>query len=66
MHSGHIYAGKVPASTTLQAGQRVTRKKTCEGGTVIEADAVQIQIKWDRGRTSYYRRGKDSDALAAE
>ena len=39
-----------------QAGQRVVRIKGDEEGTIVEADG-QIKVKWDRGRTSYYRRG---------
>jgi hypothetical protein len=42
-----------PAS--LRKGQRVSRKDSEEEGTVVEADGG-IKVKWDRGRTSYYRR----------
>ncbi|RWL42093.1 MAG: hypothetical protein EOR60_27110 [Mesorhizobium sp.] len=58
----HMHA---PASTTLQLGQRVIRKDSPEGGTVMETTSTQIKIKWDRGRTSYYRRGAEGNVLAA-
>ena len=38
-------------------GRRVARKKTEELGTVIENDG-SIKVKWDNGRTSYYRHGE--------
>jgi hypothetical protein len=37
-------------------GQRVARKDTDEQGTIVHADG-EIKVKWDGGRTSYYRRG---------
>ncbi|MGB3899491.1 MAG: hypothetical protein WA973_13155 [Mesorhizobium sp.] len=49
------------ASNTLEIGQRVVTKDTAEGGTVVEANKHQIKVKWDRGRTSYYRRGRDGN-----
>ena len=42
---------------TLRAEQRVCRKTTDELGTVVEADG-EIKVKWDSGRTSYFRRGQ--------
>ncbi|RVD55664.1 hypothetical protein EN828_27250 [Mesorhizobium sp. M2D.F.Ca.ET.185.01.1.1] len=54
-----------PASSTLQLGQRVVRKDSPEGGTVVETTANQIKVKWDRGRTSYYSRGAEGNVLAA-
>jgi hypothetical protein len=44
-------------SRTLQRGQRVSRKDTEEHGTVVEADG-HVNVKWDGGRTSYFRRGR--------
>jgi hypothetical protein len=38
-----------------QVGQRVARIDGDEMGTVIEVDQGVIKVKWDRGRTSYYR-----------
>jgi hypothetical protein len=49
----------------LQLGQRVIRKDSPEGGTVVETTGTQIKVKWDRGRTSYYRRGAEGNVLAA-
>lgn len=40
-----------------RAGQRVSRKDSEELGTVLEANG-EIKVKWDGGRTSYFRRGK--------
>ena len=54
-----------PASRTLQLGQRVIRKDTTEGGTVVAADAKEIKVKWDRGKTSFYRRGAQGNVLHA-
>ena len=39
----------------LREGQRVCRMTTDELGTVVEADG-KIKVKWDGGRTSYFRR----------
>ena len=53
--------GKTPQQTsdaeTLRIGQRVCRMTTDEQGTVTEADG-EIKVKWDGGRTSYFRRGQ--------
>jgi hypothetical protein len=38
-------------------GQRVSRKDTQELGTVIENNG-SIKVKWDAGRTSYFRHGE--------
>jgi hypothetical protein len=38
-----------------RAGQRVSRKDTEELGTIVEANG-KIKVKWDGGRTSYFRR----------
>jgi hypothetical protein len=37
------------------AGQRVARVDSCHLGTIVEANG-EIKVKWDDGRTSYYRR----------
>jgi hypothetical protein len=37
-----------------RVGQRVSRKDSRQLGTVIEKDGT-IKVKWDDGRTSYYR-----------
>ena len=43
-----------------RVGQRVSRKDTEEQGIISEANN-QIKVKWDRGRTSYYRRNTPAD-----
>lgn len=54
-----------PATATLKLGQRVVRKRGIENGTVVEATDTQIKVKWDRGATSYFRRGREGDVLHA-
>jgi hypothetical protein len=44
----------------LQVGQRVSRKNTDELGTVTEANG-RVKVKWDSGRTSYFRRLKSAN-----
>lgn len=46
-----------PASTDLQIGRRVVRGNSAERGIVVEATEQEIKVKWDRGATSYFRRG---------
>jgi hypothetical protein len=43
-------------SITWQTGQRVARKNSDTQGTIVEADG-EVKVKWDDGKTSYYRRG---------
>jgi hypothetical protein len=57
---------RLAETSTLKLGQRVTRKDTTEGGTVVEADSRRIKVKWDGGATSYYRRGRDGNVVAAK
>ena len=40
---------------TWRVGARVIRSDTEKFGTIVEADG-EIKVKWDDGRTSYYRR----------
>jgi hypothetical protein len=49
----------------LRAGQRVSRKTTDELGTIVEADG-EIKVKWDSGRTSYFRRGQAANVRSTE
>jgi photosystem II stability/assembly factor-like uncharacterized protein len=42
---------------TWPVGQRVSRKDTEELGTVIGNNG-SIKVKWDAGRTSYFRHGE--------
>ncbi len=44
-------------AATLHVGQRVCRKATDEFGTVTESNG-KVGVKWDNGRTSYFRRDK--------
>ena len=49
----------------LKRGQRVRRKNADESGTVIEADG-EIKVKWDGGRTSYFRRDQQANVRLEE
>jgi hypothetical protein len=49
----------------LRRGQRVSRIDTEELGTVVEADG-EIKVKWDGGRTSYFRRDKPANVTPKE
>jgi len=49
----------------LKRGQRVRRKNADESGTVIEADG-EIKVKWDGGRTSYFRRDRQANVRLKE
>jgi hypothetical protein len=50
-----IHAG-IANRSTWQVGQRVSRKNTAEFGTVVKING-SIKVKWDGGRTSYFRHG---------
>jgi len=41
--------------TSWKVGQRVAHKNTKELGIITETDGA-IKVKWDGGRTSYFRR----------
>ncbi len=43
-----------------RVGVRVIRNDTEEFGTIVDADG-EIKVKWDGGRTSYYRRQAPTD-----
>lgn len=49
----------------LRVGQRVSRITTDEHGTVTETNGL-IKVKWDRGRTSYFHRGKPANVRLIE
>jgi hypothetical protein len=49
-----------PDALNLRAGQRVCRKTTDERGTVTEAEG-EINVKWDNGKTSYFRWDKPAN-----
>jgi hypothetical protein len=43
--------------TNWPVGQRVARKDSEDHGTVTEQNG-QIRVRWDDGRTSYFRHGR--------
>jgi hypothetical protein len=47
------------------AGQRVTRKDSDELGTVVKING-SIKVKWDSGRTSYFRRGEPANVRRSD
>ena len=51
--------------STWRVGQRVARKDTRECGTVIEVDG-NVKVKWDGGRTSYFRHGDKANVQIEE
>jgi hypothetical protein len=52
--------------TGWKVGQRVARKDSDELGAVVEADRGVVKVKWDRGKTSYYRPGEPGNVKRAE
>jgi hypothetical protein len=48
--------GRQQDSTGWRVGQRVSRKDSRALGTIVEANG-EVKVKWDDGKTSYYRRG---------
>jgi hypothetical protein len=51
-------AGNSKGRAYWPVGTRVSRKTdTAVLGTVVEQDGI-IKVKWDGGRTSYYRHGE--------
>jgi len=46
--------------TSWPVGLRVARKDTQELGTVVEHNN-EIKVKWDDGKTSYYRHGQEAN-----
>ena len=45
---------------TWRVEQRVARRGTDELGTIVEVNS-HIKVKWDHGRTSYFRHGQQAD-----
>ncbi len=43
-------------------GRRVSRPDGKDSGMIVEA-GDQIKVAWNSGRTSYFRRGKQSNVL---
>ena len=48
-----------------KVGQRVSRKDSDELGAIVEVDG-EIKVKWDSGRTSYYRRSVQANVQLIE
>ena len=49
-----------------QIGQRVSRKNSDELGFVVEVDRGVVKVKWNGGRTSYYRPGFPANVKVEE
>jgi hypothetical protein len=50
---------------TWHVGQRVSRKDSEVCGTVTEIDG-EIKVRWDGGRTSYFRHGAEANVQSIE
>jgi hypothetical protein len=51
----------------LKVGQIVSRKNSDELGLVVDVDNPgMVKVKWDRGRTSYFRPGLPANVKLAE
>jgi hypothetical protein len=48
-------------AASLKRGQRVSRKSSDESGDVTESGSAGVKVKWDTGRTSYYRRDEEAN-----
>jgi hypothetical protein len=57
---------KLSRSFAWRVGQRVARKNSDELGTIVEADAQKVKVKWDGGKTSYFRIDKLGNVKLAE
>jgi hypothetical protein len=49
-----------------KVGQRVSRKNSDELGLVVQLVRGVVKVKWDRGRTSYYRPDMPANVKLAE
>jgi hypothetical protein len=49
-----------------RVGQRVSRKNSDELGLVVQVVRGVVKVKWDRGRTSYYRPDMPANVKLAE
>jgi hypothetical protein len=47
-------------------GQRVSRRDSAELGVVVNVDRRVVKVKWERGRTSYYRPDVPANVKIAE
>ena len=61
----HVNPTAAADRATWQVGQRVSRKSTNEFGTVIEHNG-SIKVKWDAGRTSYFRHSEAANVKLEE
>jgi hypothetical protein len=58
---GRDKTGKSDVRSGWPVGTRVKRKNTDQRGTVVEQDGGSTKVKWDGGKTSYYRHGELGD-----
>ena len=50
-----------------EVGRRVCRKEDREEhGTVVAVEAKQIKVKWDSGRTSYFKRDEPGNVRSLD
>jgi len=49
-----------------EVGRRVARKDSAEKGFVVAVDDAVVKVKWDRGRTSYYRPDMPANVMLAD
>lgn len=56
MRPGGVTANRA----TWRVGERVSRNRTDELGTVMEIDG-KIKVRWDNGQTSYFRHGQQAN-----
>ena len=61
----HVKSTPTIDRATWHVGQRVSRKSSAERGTITEQDG-EIKVKWDDGRTSYFRHGREADVQLAQ
>jgi hypothetical protein len=50
----------------LETRQRVSRKDGCDLGVVVSVDRRVVKVKWEQGRTSYYRPDVRANVKLAE
>lgn len=57
----------MPGIRGSQVGRRVARKDGEERGVIVEVDQLgTIKVRWDGGRTSYYRLDRPSNVKLAD
>jgi hypothetical protein len=61
----HVNPTATADRATWHVGQRVSRMNSKELGTVVGQNG-SIKVKWDAGRTSYFRHGEPADVKMKE